>query len=100
MTELKLLCSLKGTEIGAVESGLEAGSVAEESSTDALEVYLTTYDGLDFRTYEEGFSEITEEDRSDIEVVRKHVKIYNKLMDENRILLSGYHGSAFKVVIN
>ena len=100
VTELKLLCSLKGTEIGAVESGLEAGSVAEESSTDALEVYLTTYDGLDFRTYEEGFSEITEEDRSDIEVVRKHVKIYNKLMDENRILLSGYHGSAFKVVIN
>lgn len=83
MTKLKLLCGL-----------------SKEDTPDILEVYLTTYDGLDFRTYEEGFSEVTEEDRNDINVVRKHVKIYNKLMDENHILLSGYHGSAFKVTID
>lgn len=67
-----------------------------------LRVYLTSYDGLDFKTSEYGIEDIklNMEDRADITKVREYVKIYNKVLNENQPLLGGYHAAAFKIKVN
>lgn len=69
---------------------------------DELGVYLTSFDGLDFKTSEYGIEDLKlkVEDRNDIEKVREYVKVYNKVLNENQPLIGGYHAAAFNIRVD
>lgn len=95
--------SLKCTEyknVVELKLGIKIDNNLESESLDDLyNIYLKLYDGLSFRTSEIKVTKLSPDDERTIEDVREHAKTYNKIMNENQPVISGFHVSAFKFEI-
>lgn len=90
--------SIKCTEYKNVVD-LKLSVNVNEDSDELFNIYIKLFDGLSFRTSEIEVTKLSPDGERKIEDVREHAKTYNKIMNENQPVISGFHVSAFKFEI-